>query len=90
MLGLAAREASTSTRVGISCQCKGLCSTKRCHCYNEAKGCSVHCHNDNHNYGNLSGLATRTEIALVERPRQKRARADTIEILHRYICSYIT
>ncbi|KFY16328.1 hypothetical protein V492_01414, partial [Pseudogymnoascus sp. VKM F-4246] len=38
-LGLAAREASTSTRVGISC------------------------------------LATRTEIALVERPKRKRARA---------------
>ncbi|KFY66787.1 hypothetical protein V496_01921, partial [Pseudogymnoascus sp. VKM F-4515 (FW-2607)] len=40
-LGLAAREASTSARVGIFC------------------------------------LATRTEMALVERPRRKRARADT-------------
>jgi hypothetical protein len=77
-LGLAAREASTSTRVGISCQCKGQCSTKRCRCYKEAKECSVHCHNDDHNCGNLSGLTTRTEIALVERPRRKRARADTV------------
>jgi hypothetical protein len=76
-LGLAAREASTSARVGISCQCKGQCSTKRCRCYKEAKECSVHCHNDDHNCGNLSGLATRTEIALVERPKRKRARADT-------------
>ncbi|KFY61093.1 hypothetical protein V497_03155, partial [Pseudogymnoascus sp. VKM F-4516 (FW-969)] len=41
-LGLAAREASTSARVGISC------------------------------------LTTRTEIALVERPRRKRARAETV------------
>jgi hypothetical protein len=77
-LALAAREASTSVRVGISCQCKGHCSTKRCRCYKEVKECSVHCHNDDHNCGNLSGLATRTEIALVERPRRKRARADTV------------
>ena len=78
-LGLAAREASTSARVGISCQCKGQCSTKRCRCYKEVKQCSVHCHDDDHDCSNLSGLATRTELALVERPkRRKRARADTI------------
>ena len=77
-LGLAAREASTSARVGISCQCKGQCSTKRCRCYKEVKQCSVHCHNDDHNCGNLSGLATRTELALVEKPKRKQARADTI------------
>jgi hypothetical protein len=87
-LALAAREASTSARVGISCQCKGQCNSKRCRCYKEVKGCSVHCHNDDHDCGNLSGLATRTEIALVERPRverprverprRKRARADTV------------
>jgi hypothetical protein len=77
-LGHAAREASTSARVGISCQCKQQCGTKRCRCYKEAKECSIHCHNDDHDCGNLSGLATRTEIALVERPRRKRARADTV------------
>ena len=76
-LGLAAREASTSARVRISCQCKGQCNSKRCRCYKEAKECSVHCHNDDHNYGNLSGLSTRIEIALVERPKRKRARGDT-------------
>jgi hypothetical protein len=77
-LALAAREASTSARVGVSCQCKGYYSTKRCRCYKESKECSIHCHNDDHNCGNLLGLATRTEIALVERPKRKRARADTI------------
>ncbi|KFY24781.1 hypothetical protein V491_02021 [Pseudogymnoascus sp. VKM F-3775] len=77
-LALAAREASTSARVGVSCQCKGYCSTKRCRCYKESKECSVHCHNDDHDCGNLSSLATRTEIALVERPRRKRARVDTV------------
>jgi hypothetical protein len=81
-LGLAAREASTSARVGISCQCKGPCSTKRCRCFKEGKQCSVHCHRDDHDCGNLSGLAIRTEIALIERPRpsRKRARADTIVV----------
>lgn len=77
-LSLAAREASTSARVGISCQCKGTCNTKRCKCYKEDKQCSVHCHRDDQNCGNLSGLATRTEIALVEGPRRKRARANTV------------
>jgi hypothetical protein len=77
-LGQAARDASTSARVGVSCQCKGVCSTKRCRCYKEGKECSVHCHRDDHDCGNLSGLAIRTEIALVERPRRKRARADTV------------
>jgi hypothetical protein len=66
--GLAASEASTSTRVGISCQCK---------CYKETKQCSVHCHRDDNKCGNLLGLATRTEIAQVDRPRRKRARANT-------------
>jgi hypothetical protein len=76
-LGLVAREASTSAQVGVSCQCKGQCSTKRCRCYKETKECSVHCYNDDHDCGNLLGLATRTEIALVKRPRRKRAWADT-------------
>jgi hypothetical protein len=77
-LGLAAREASTSARVGISCQCKGLCNTKRCRCCKEGKKCSVHCHRDDHDCGSLSGLAVRTETALVERPRRKRVRTNTI------------
>jgi hypothetical protein len=76
-LGLAAREASTSARVGISCQCKRPCNTKRCKCYKENKQCSVHCHRDDNECRNLSGLVTCTEIALVDRPRRKRARANT-------------
>lgn len=31
---------------------------------------------DENEYGNLSGLAIRTELALVDRPRRKQARAD--------------
>lgn len=74
----AARDASTSARVGVSCQCKGECSTKRCRCYKEDKECTVHCHREDHNCGNQSGLAIRAELALVERPKRKRARADTV------------
>ena len=77
-LSLAAREGSTSARVGISCQCKGLCNTKRCRCFKEDKKCSAHCHRDDRGCGNLSSLDIRTEIALVDRPRRKRARANTI------------
>ena len=32
-----ARDASTSARVRVSCQCKGDCNTKRCRCYKEGK-----------------------------------------------------
>ena len=64
-LALAAREASTSSRVGVSCQCKGWYSTKRCRCYREDKQCSVHCRREYHECGNLSGLAIRTEMTLV-------------------------
>jgi hypothetical protein len=46
--------------------------------YKESKQRSIHCHRDDHDCGNLSGLAIRTEIALVDRPRRKRARADTV------------
>jgi Integrase zinc binding domain len=77
-LSLAAREGSTSARVGISCQCKGSCNTKRCRCFKEDKKCSVHCHRDEHDCGNLSSLVIRTEMALIDRPRRKRARADTM------------
>ncbi|KAF5137881.1 hypothetical protein E5D57_001660 [Metarhizium anisopliae] len=74
----AARDASTSARIGVSCQCKGECKTKRCMCYKEDKTCTVHCHRDDHNCGNQSELAIGTKLALVERPKRKRARADTV------------
>jgi hypothetical protein len=76
-LELAMREASTSARVGISCQCKGAYNTKRCKCYKEGKNCCAHFHRDENECGNLSGPIIHTEVALVDRPRRKRARADT-------------
>jgi hypothetical protein len=76
ILRLAAREASTSTRVGISYQYKGPCNTKRYKCYKEARYCSIYCYQDKNKCRNLLGLATCTEVALVDRLRRKQARAD--------------
>ncbi|RFU26806.1 hypothetical protein B7463_g9535, partial [Scytalidium lignicola] len=81
-LTLATREASTSQRIRISCQCKGQYSTKRYRCFKEGKDCTVHCHKDEHDCGRLSRLAICTEQALIEpessNSRRKRARADTV------------
>ena len=43
-LASAARQASITTRVSISCTCKGACSTRRCRCFKQGISCSSHCH----------------------------------------------
>lgn len=73
-----AREASISVRVGISYQYKGPCNIKQYKCYKESRRYSVYCYRDDNECGNLSGLAVRTEVALVERPRRKQARANIV------------
>jgi hypothetical protein len=65
-------ETKRSLRPSVS-----IASTKRCWYYKDAKECSIHYHNYDYDCSNLSGLAICTE-ALVERPKQKRARADTV------------
>lgn len=49
-----AARASTNTQVRISCQCQSECKTRRCRCIKEQKKCSIHCHGDEHDCGNLS------------------------------------
>lgn len=50
----AAQLESTSTRVLISCQCRGQCG-KRCRCIKQKVECSpVHCHREEHDCGNLA------------------------------------
>lgn len=56
----------------MSCQCKVPCNTKRYKCY------KIRCHRDESECGNLSDLAIRTKITLVDRPIRKQARADTV------------
>lgn len=69
-LHAAAEKQSTSDRVSISCNCKNKCQG-RCRCLKNQVKCSVYCHADDHDCGNLSTLDTRTEIALLPRLGQQ-------------------
>lgn len=60
-----AAKVSTSERVTISCTCRGICKGN-CRCIKNKVKCSIHCHDDEHNCGNLSAVIVRTEMALVE------------------------
>ena len=66
-LHTAARENSTADRVTVSCSCKKKC-TARCQCKKNLIGCTIHCHDEGHDCGNLSTLADRTEVGLIDRP----------------------
>ena len=64
-LANAARQASTSVRISVSCTCKLRC-TGRCRCIKNNLKCSIYCHTnhtlpEDHDCGNLSTLATRTQ-----------------------------
>ena len=65
-LAHAASQASTSNKVGVSCNCKG-CGTRRCRCYKNDLKCSIYCHNTDYDCKNLKSLAERTEIFLMPR-----------------------
>ena len=62
-----ARLVSTSVAVGVSCNCRTKCQTKRCVCKKNGLECSVHCHGEDDECWNMSGLQTRTELGLVQR-----------------------
>ena len=61
-LAHAASRESTSNKVGVSCNCKKGCGTRRCRCYKNDLKCSVYCHNTDYDCGNLKPLTERTEI----------------------------
>jgi len=66
-LANAAHQASTTTRVSVSCTCKKSCSNRRCRCFKNDFKCSIYCHtkvSNDHDCGNLSVLAERTQIGL--------------------------
>lgn len=80
-LHAAAGKNSTSERIGISCNCKGPQCKGRCRCMKNKVKCSVHCYATEHDCGNLSELAIRTELALVNRPTSTGASISTSENL---------
>jgi len=64
-----ARQASTTTLVSVSCTCKKSCSNRRCRCFKDDLKCSIYCHtkvSTDHDCGNLSALAERTQVGLFE------------------------
>ena len=66
-LAHAASQASTSNKVGVSCNRKKGCGTRRCRCYKNYLKCSIYCHNTDYDFKNLKPLTERTEISLIPR-----------------------
>ena len=60
----------------IHCNCKKGCNSRRCKCIKHDQRCSVSCHDEDHDCGNLSLLPARTQKG--HRPIEKRQRANTV------------
>ena len=67
-LAHAASKASTSNKAGVSCNCKKSCDSRRCRCFKNGLECSIYCHSDDHDCGNMKPVAQRTEMSLMPRP----------------------
>jgi hypothetical protein len=69
----AAKQASTSTRVAVSCNCKttaksgGRCRNNRCQCIKYDVHCSQYCHSDDRECGNHGTIAEGTEASVASR-----------------------
>jgi len=66
-LHAASAKMSTSERISVSCNCRPPRCTGKCRCLKNKVKCSVHCHATEFDCHNLSELAIRTEVALVDR-----------------------
>src|SRR3954452_19600408 len=75
-LAYAAHQESTSTAVPIVCSCKKGCKSTRCQYKKHKQMCSIACHEEGIDCGNLSSLANRTEKGMVQH-RKKCRRANT-------------
>lgn len=75
-LAYAARQESTSSTVPIACSCKKGSQSTRCQCKKHKQKCSIACHEEGIDCGNLSSLATRTEKGQAKHSG-KRRRANT-------------
>jgi len=61
-------QASTSNKAGVSCNCKKSCDSRRCRCFENGLECSIYCHSDDHDCGNMKPVAQRTGMSLLPRP----------------------
>jgi len=68
-------QASISNKAGMSCNCKKSCDSRRCRCFKNGLECSIYCHSDDHDCGNMKRVAQRTEISLMPRPAWDRSEA---------------
>ena len=75
-LAYAACQESTSTSTPIACSCKKGCKTARCQCKKEKQKCSIACHDEGVDCGNLASLVNQTEKGLVQHQTKCR-RANT-------------
>jgi len=66
-LHAASAKMSTSERIPVSCNYKPPRCTGKCRCLKNEVNCFVHCHATESDCHNLSELAIRTEVALVDR-----------------------
>ena len=70
----AANSTSAGDQVAIKCGCKkNSCTSGRCKCFKNDVGCSIYCHGDDRDCGNLSSIQTRTELALISRTAESGA-----------------
>ena len=75
-LAHAACQESTSSSIPIACSCKKECKSARCQYKKYKQKCSIACHKEGMNCGNLSSLANRTEKGMVQH-KGKHRRANT-------------
>jgi hypothetical protein len=75
-LAHAACQESASTAIPVTCSCKKECKSARCQCKKYKKKCSIACHGEGIDCGNLAPLVNRTEKVLIQHQNKCR-RANT-------------
>ena len=58
------RKHLTAIKVGVSCNCKKGCVTRRSRCCKNDLKCSIYCRNADYDCGNLKPLTERTTMVL--------------------------
>jgi len=59
----------------VSYKCKKSCDRRRCRCFKNGLECSIYCHSDGHDCGNMKPVVQRTEMSLMPRPAWDKSEA---------------